>query len=136
MRIFNKLNYRHLDNSFNVFERIQRNYWFLTVNSVMIGGQILIIFVGGASFYITKLNGPQWALCIICGFICIPWAGILKLIPDSVVDGLLGGCMKANRALVLPVKKKAYSFAWRAIIHHPVLFMIRSGLGTQNHCVD
>ncbi|KAL5357102.1 hypothetical protein BJX96DRAFT_181203 [Aspergillus floccosus] len=130
MQIFNELNCRRLDNKFNIFEGIQRNYWFLAINAVMVGGQILIIFVGGAAFHVTRLDGPQWAICIICGFICIPWAGILKFVPDSFVSGLLGASTKVIRALVLPVKK-AYFFAWRGIVHRRGFFRIRSGSGAQ-----
>ncbi|KAK1144986.1 plasma membrane calcium [Aspergillus melleus] len=35
MQIFNELNCRRLDNRFNIFEGIQRNYWFVAINAVM-----------------------------------------------------------------------------------------------------
>jgi len=38
----------------------------------MIGGQILIIFVGGEAFKITPLNGKEWGLSIGLGAISLP----------------------------------------------------------------
>src|SRR6266567_4127055 len=39
MQIFNQLNCRRLDSDFNIFEGIHRNYFFIMINAVMIGGQ-------------------------------------------------------------------------------------------------
>lgn len=82
MQIFNELNNRRLDNKFNVFEGMFRNYWFLGINCVIVGGQILIIFVGGVALGVTPLNGVQWAICLVCGFGCLPWGVLLRLLPD------------------------------------------------------
>ena len=105
MQIFNELNCRRLDNRLNIFEGLHRNYWFLAINFLMVGGQVLIIFVGGAAFHVTRLNGAHWAVCIICGLICIPWAAALKFVPDRYVNGLISVCTKATIALVLPIKR-------------------------------
>lgn len=130
MQIFNELNCRRLDNKFNIFEGIHRNYWFMAINVLMVGGQILIIFVGGAAFHVTRLNGTQWAICIICGLVCIPWAGVLKFIPDRFVAGLLGACMALVRGLGLLVKR-GY-FATKRVVTHCLEFCrIRSGSGAQ-----
>jgi Ca2+-transporting ATPase len=89
MQIFNELNCRRLDNKFNIFEGIQRNRWFMVINALMVGGQVLIIFVGGAAFGVTRLDGTQWAICIGCAAFCIPWAAVLKLVPDRHVARLM-----------------------------------------------
>ncbi|GAQ05475.1 calcium-transporting ATPase 2 [Aspergillus lentulus] len=89
MQIFNELNCRRLDNKFNIFEGILRNRWFMVINALMVGGQVLIIFVGGAAFGVTRLDGPQWAICIGCAAFCIPWAAVLKLVPDRHVARLM-----------------------------------------------
>ncbi|KAF8453833.1 hypothetical protein BGX38DRAFT_1268345 [Terfezia claveryi] len=112
MQIFNEFNNRRLDNGFNVFEGIHRNYFFIGINAVMFGGQIAIIFVGGRAFSIVPLNGVQWAICIALAFISCPWAMLIRSIPDSWVEklwlamgkpvadvlamawnGMVGGCM-------------------------------------------
>lgn len=82
MQIFNELNNRRLDNKLNVFEGMFRNYWFLGINSIIVGGQILIIFVGGVALGVTPLDGVQWAICLLCGFGCLPWGVVLRLLPD------------------------------------------------------
>ncbi|KAM7210788.1 hypothetical protein V8F06_013835 [Rhypophila decipiens] len=56
LQIFNEINNRRLDNKLNIFEGITKNYWFLGINCLMVGGQVLIIFVGGPAFQIHKLN--------------------------------------------------------------------------------
>lgn len=91
MQIFNELNNRRLDNKLNIFERVHRNYWFLGINAVMVGGQILIIFVGGAAIGVTPLDGVQWAVCLGFAVLCIPWAAVLKFVPDEWVAVVIGG---------------------------------------------
>lgn len=86
MQIFNQINNRRLDNKFNIFENIHRNYFFIFINCVMIGGQVMIIFVGGAAFAVTRLNGSQWGISIVLGFLSLPVGVIIRLIPDELVS--------------------------------------------------
>ena len=48
----------------------------------MIGGQILIAFIGGKAFSITRQTGVQWAISIVLGAISIPVGIVIRLIPD------------------------------------------------------
>ncbi|KAE8411990.1 hypothetical protein BDV36DRAFT_301320 [Aspergillus pseudocaelatus] len=105
MQIFNELNNRRLDNKFNIFEGVHRNYWFMGINVLMVGGQILIIFVGGAAFSVTPLDGVQWAICIGFSIFCIPWAAVLKLLPDRYVAVVLDISVKAITLLLYPFRK-------------------------------
>ncbi|KZN84674.1 Calcium-transporting ATPase [Penicillium chrysogenum] len=89
MQIFNQFNCRRLDNKFNILEGIHKNKWFFVINLVMVGGQILIIFVGGTAFGVTRLSGWQWGVSLGFAVFCIPWAAILKLAPDAYVEVLL-----------------------------------------------
>ena len=82
MQIFNEFNNRRLDNRFNIFEGMFKNYWFLGINAVMVGGQVMIVFVGGQAFGVTRLSGVLWGVCLICALGCLPWAVVLRLIPD------------------------------------------------------
>lgn len=95
MQIFNEFNNRRLDNKFNIFEGMLRNYWFLSINAVMVGGQVMIVYVGGAAFGVTRLNGILWAVCLICAVGCLPWAVVLRTIPDRhfgiVFNAVVGG---------------------------------------------
>ncbi|KAH5617385.1 hypothetical protein HBI23_257890 [Parastagonospora nodorum] len=85
MQIFNALNNRRLDNRFNVFEGITRNWFFILILLIMIGGQTMIIFVGGVAFKVTRLNGAQWGYSIVLGFLSLPIGMIVRLVPDELV---------------------------------------------------
>ncbi|KAI1310719.1 hypothetical protein F5Y03DRAFT_26452 [Xylaria venustula] len=89
MQIFNQWNNRRLDNRFNIFEGITKNYFFLGINIVVSGLQILIIFVGSTPFNISLLNpsqtGPQWATAIVLGVLSIPVGMLIRLIPDELI---------------------------------------------------
>ncbi|KAK6544497.1 plasma membrane calcium [Orbilia ellipsospora] len=85
MQIFNEFNNRRLDNKLNIFAGIQRNWFFIAINCVMIGGQVLIIFFSGNVFSVTRINGKQWAICLGAAAISLPWAVLIRLIPDSAV---------------------------------------------------
>jgi Ca2+-transporting ATPase len=85
MQIFNIFNNRRLDNKLNVLEGILRNWFFIGIVVMIVGLQILIIFIGGRAFQIKPggIDGVQWAISIITGFICIPWAVLIRFFPDE-----------------------------------------------------
>ncbi|KAF6813603.1 calcium-translocating P-type ATPase [Colletotrichum sojae] len=89
LQIFNELNNRRLDNRLNIFENITKNYFFIGINLIMIGGQILIIFVGGEAFKIERLNGKDWGLSVGIGALSLPLGALIRLIPD----GWIGACL-------------------------------------------
>ena len=114
MQIFNEFNNRRLDNHFNIFEGMFRNYWFLVINCIMVAGQIMIVFVGGAAFSVTPLTGIQWAVCIICAIACLPWAVVLRLIPDRYFGVVFNGTVKGISLLLRPFAK-GYSLLAKGI---------------------
>jgi P-type Ca2+ transporter type 2C len=79
---------RRLDNGWNIFEGMFKNYWFLGIQFIIIGFQIVIVFVGGAAFSVHKLNGPQWGISIVLGILSIPVAVIIRLFPDELFEKL------------------------------------------------
>ncbi|KAI5804537.1 putative calcium transporting P-type ATPase [Geopyxis carbonaria] len=93
MQIFNEFNNRRLDNKFNVFEGVTRNYFFMGINCIMVGGQVMIVFIGKTAFSIVPLNGPQWALCVIVAAFSLPWAMVVRSVPDPFVGRMWGHCM-------------------------------------------
>ncbi|KAF2680438.1 plasma membrane calcium-transporting ATPase 2 [Lentithecium fluviatile CBS 122367] len=84
MQIFNIFNNRRLDNKLNVLEGVHRNPYFIVIVALIIGLQIMIVFVGGRAFQIKPggIDGTQWAISIIIGFVCIPWAIAIRYFPD------------------------------------------------------
>ena len=85
MQIFNQYNNRRLDNKFNILEGVHRNRFFLGIQFIIVAGQILIVEFGGAAFSTHRLNAAQWAYSVVLGFISIPIAAIIRLIPDDLV---------------------------------------------------
>ncbi|KAH6997652.1 hypothetical protein BKA56DRAFT_469368 [Ilyonectria sp. MPI-CAGE-AT-0026] len=91
LQIFNEINNRRLDNKLNIFEGLSRNIFFIIINIIMVGGQVLIIFVGGEAFKITRLTGKEWGLSIGLGAISIPWGACIRCVPDEWVAACLPG---------------------------------------------
>ncbi|KAK6380637.1 plasma membrane calcium [Exophiala oligosperma] len=84
MQIFNQYNSRRLDNHFNIFEGVLKNWWFMGIQVIIIGGQCLIMFVGGQAFSINRINGAQWGYSIVLGALSMPIAVIIRLLPDEI----------------------------------------------------
>lgn len=105
MQIFNEFNNRRLDNKFNIFEGVHRNPFFIGINAIMVGGQVMIIFVGGMAFQIKALDGPQWAVCICCALPCLLWAVVLRAIPDKYAAAFFGFAARMWLAIFEPVAK-------------------------------
>jgi Ca2+-transporting ATPase len=57
----------------------------LGINLIMIGAQVIIIFIGGKVFNVVHLNGAQWAYSIVLGFLSIPIGASIRLIPDELI---------------------------------------------------
>ncbi|CAI7571315.1 unnamed protein product [Penicillium pancosmium] len=111
MQIFNEFNNRRLDNKFNIFEGMLRNYWFLGINAVMVGGQVMIIYVGGAAFGVTRLSGILWGICIICALGCLPWAVALRILPDRHFGIVFNAVVRAMSFVLRPIAKGFNAFA-------------------------
>ncbi|RAQ55223.1 calcium-transporting ATPase 2 [Aspergillus flavus] len=105
MQIFNEFNNRRLDNKFNIFEGMLKNYWFLGINCIMVGGQVMIVYVGGEAFGVTPLNSLQWGVCIICAIGCLPWAVVLRLIPDKPFGIALDFVVRTIALILRPISK-------------------------------
>lgn len=122
MQIFNEFNNRRLDNKLNIFEGVHRNPFFIAINAIMIGGQIMIVFVGGQAFQIKALDGPQWAVCILCALPCLLWAVLLRCIPDKYAAVFFSFAAKTWLAIFRPVAKvftvavsSPVTKAWKAL---------------------
>ncbi|KAJ4301815.1 plasma membrane calcium [Kalmusia sp. IMI 367209] len=82
LQIFNQYNNRRLDNKLNIFVNIHKNWYFIGLNVVMIGCQVVIIFYGSTAFSIVQLNGVQWAISVVVALLCMPWGCCVRLFPD------------------------------------------------------
>jgi Ca2+-transporting ATPase len=86
MQIFNQYNCRRTDNRLNIMEGILSNKWFIGIQVIIIGGQIMIIFLGGRAFSVRCLDQPsQWAVSVLLGALTVPIGVMIRLIPDNVI---------------------------------------------------
>ena len=105
MQIFNEFNNRRLDNKLNIFEGVHRNYFFVVLNMIMVGGQVMIIFFGGQAFQVKRIDGSQWAICILCALPCLLWAVVLRCIPDKYAAALFNAVGKVSFGIYRPVAR-------------------------------
>ena len=90
--LFNQVNCRMIDDSFNIFKRITRSLLFPLITIVEFILQVLIIFFGKSIFHVANksLTGTQWAICLGFSAITFIVSFIAKLIPiDKVIDSFL-----------------------------------------------
>ncbi|KAF2265811.1 calcium-translocating P-type ATPase [Lojkania enalia] len=97
MQIFNAINNRRLDNRFNILEGIHHNYFFMAIFLIMVGGQTMIVFIGGRAFSVTRINGAQWAYSVVLGSLSIPIGMIIRLLPDEAIRWCIPSFMKRKR---------------------------------------
>lgn len=84
-QIFNMLAARKIGDEFNIFEGMIDSYMFLGVWFIIVGGQVMIVFLGkwALKIHVAGLTGPQWGYCIIFSAFSLVWNFILKFVPDK-----------------------------------------------------
>ena len=105
-QIFNSVNCRRLDSQLNIFEGILANRFFIAItllgmstlefflealtniDSAEIVVQVLIVFVGGAAFQVTRIGGREWGISLALGFVSIPWGAVIRLMPTKPFEKL------------------------------------------------
>ena len=102
-QIFNMLNARQLGRKLNVFAGFWRNYYFLAIFAIMVGGQALIVNVGGSAFQVTRIGGNLWGISIIIGLISLPIGVLVRLIPTAPIETALIRCKLLPDPNALPV---------------------------------
>ena len=89
--LFNQINARVLDDSFNIFVRIHKNFWFPLITLVELALQIIIIEFGNAAFKVVEsgLTARQWGITIGFSAVTFVLSIIIKLIPlDKCIDNI------------------------------------------------
>ncbi|CAN1324602.1 Calcium-transporting ATPase 2, plasma membrane-type [Linum perenne] len=79
-QVFNEISSREMEN-INVLKGILNNYVFVSVLAATVGFQIIIIEFLGTFANTTHLTQEQWRASVFIGFLGMPIAAILKLIP-------------------------------------------------------
>ena len=116
MQIFNQYNNRRIDNKLNIFEGIQRNYFFIGIQFIIVGGQIMIVFIGGHAFSTHRLNGAQWGYSVVLGFLSIPVAVMIRMIPDDLIRKLIPSWFIRKATPKLLVSDEERQYEWNAAL--------------------
>ncbi|KAJ4767417.1 Calcium-transporting ATPase [Rhynchospora pubera] len=83
-QVFNEISSREME-KINVFQGILDNYVFVAVISTTVTFQYLIVQYLGEFANTIPLSSSQWFVCIFLGFLSMPIAALVKLIPVSSV---------------------------------------------------
>ncbi|KAG5651154.1 hypothetical protein H0H81_009669 [Sphagnurus paluster] len=101
-QIFNSVNCRRLDRKLNVLEGVMQNKYFLTITAIEIAVQVLIVFVGGDAFQVTKINGREWGISLALGIVSIPLGALIRLLPNGPFEKLFSAVGLLGKRAVLP----------------------------------
>ena len=93
--LFNQINCRIIDDSFNTFKRITKGALFLTVTLIELAVQVLISQLGYKVFHCVHfgLSPLQWAICIGFSISTMLFNFFFKLIP---LEKLIDPCTKGE----------------------------------------
>ncbi|KAF9440728.1 calcium-translocating P-type ATPase [Macrolepiota fuliginosa MF-IS2] len=81
-QIFNSVNCRRLDCG-PILEGILENPFFILITLLEIVIQVAIVFVGGAAFQVTRLQGHEWGISLTLGAISMMCGACVRLVPNK-----------------------------------------------------
>ncbi|KDQ57233.1 hypothetical protein JAAARDRAFT_35849 [Jaapia argillacea MUCL 33604] len=120
-QIFNSINSRRLDNKFNIFEGVLQNYYFIGITLLEIVVQIVIVFIGGAAFQVTRIGAREWGISLALGVVSIPLGALVRLIPNGPIERFFIKVHLLPNPEVLPTKNVQWN---------PAIDLVRDNLGT------
>ena len=97
--LFNQINCRVIDDSFNILVRITKSFLFPLICICEIGLQVAIIYVGKSPFHIINdgFTGVQWGICIGFSAITFVVSFLVKFLPiHSLIDKWTGQTKEEN----------------------------------------
>ena len=97
--LFNQINCRVIDDSFNILVRITKSFLFPLICICEIGLQVAIIYVGKSPFHIVNegFTGAQWGICIGFSAVTFVVSFLVKLLPiHSMIDRWTGQTKEEN----------------------------------------
>ena len=87
--LFNQINCRVIDDSFNIFVRILRSFYFPLITICEMGFQVILVTFGNNVFHCAEngLTGGQWGITLGFSAITFIVSFLIKLIPiDKLID--------------------------------------------------
>jgi Ca2+-transporting ATPase len=123
MQVFNQYNNRRLDNKFNILEGVQRNYFFIGIQFIIVAGQIMIVSVGGTAFSVVRQDIKAWVIALVLGLLSIPIAFVIRLIPDASVQKMVPSWLHRRAKPQVFVSDEEQQYSW-----NPALVEIKDEL--------
>ncbi|KAJ7158854.1 hypothetical protein C8R46DRAFT_1002629 [Mycena filopes] len=115
-QIFNSVNCRRLDRNLNIFEGIMKNWYFIIITLIEIAVQVLIVFIGGAAFQVTRIGGREWGISLALGVVSIPLGVLIRLLPNAPFETLFKKTGLLGNPDVLPTNApNPDTVGWNAI---------------------
>ncbi|KAL1746915.1 hypothetical protein HDZ31DRAFT_80850 [Schizophyllum fasciatum] len=125
-QIFNSVNCRRLDDKLNIFEGVLRNWYFIVITLLEICIQIVIVFVGGAAFQVTRIGGREWGISLALGVVSIPLGALIRLLPTPPFQWLFQKVGLFGKREVLPTTSpEAEEDKWAGAVS-----LVHDNLGT------
>ena len=103
--LFNQINCRMIDDSFNIFKRMERSILFPIITLCELALQVLIVLFGKNIFHVANrgLTGVQWGICFGFSAITFVVSLIVKLIP---LEKWIDKCLAPEEEKTSEKKKK------------------------------
>ncbi|KAG2341321.1 calcium-translocating P-type ATPase [Suillus weaverae] len=87
-QISNSVNSRRLDRKLNIFEGMLNNWYFMVITLIEITVQVVIVFIGGTAFQVTRIGGREWGISLALGLVSIPLGALIRLLPNGPFERL------------------------------------------------
>ena len=98
--LFNQINCRVINDSFNIFIRINKNFFFPLITICELSLQVILMQFGKEAFKVTErgLTWNQWGICIGFSSLTFILSIIIKFIPlDIYIQNILDRSSKDNK---------------------------------------
>ena len=87
MQVFNSINARKLQkDELNVFTGIMGNWLYILIQSIIFGGQIILVTFGGRAVRTHALSLKQHVDCLLISSMTLVWGFFVKLLPIDVTE--------------------------------------------------
>ena len=87
MQVFNSINARKLQkDELNVFTGICGNWLYILIQSIIFGGQIILVTFGGRAVRTHALSLKQHIDCLLISSMTLVWGFFVKLLPIDVTE--------------------------------------------------
>jgi Ca2+-transporting ATPase len=84
--------------------------------------QVLIVFIGGSAFQVTRVGIREWGISVLLGAVSIPLGAVVRLLPNGPFDKLFKEMKLLPKPTTLPLTRP--DMEWNSAI-----MQVRDNLG-------